>query len=176
MLRFGKATYVSLTFKFVLSESFCNSPWRSDIPLFLELINIVPILFYNFTELIILFYTFLVISFALYKEYMICLFSFSKFLDVLRIFTCARAIGNLWSICLGVNILCCVNSKTLRLETLATPANSEERPLPFFCLLKSIIFSTILTTFSDFHFQEFLYLTDFLKSISFLLLFLFWFW
>ena len=153
MLRFGKATYLSLTFKFVLSESFGNSLWRSDIPLFLEFINIVPILFYNFAELIILFYTFLVISFALYKEYMICLFSFCKFLYVLPIFTCAKAIGNLWSICLGVNILCCVNSKTLRSETLATPAKSEERPLPFFCLLKSIIFSTILTTFFGFSFS-----------------------
>ena len=31
--------------------------------------------------------------------------SLSKFSDVLLAFTCARAIGNLWSICLGVNIL-----------------------------------------------------------------------
>ena len=31
--------------------------------------------------------------------------SFSKFSDVLPAFTCARAIGNLRSICLGVNIL-----------------------------------------------------------------------
>ena len=49
-------------------------------------------------------YTDLVISFAQYKEYVICLISFSKFSDVLLAFTCARAIGNVWSICLGVNI------------------------------------------------------------------------
>ena len=48
------------------------------------------------------------ISFAQFKEYMICLISFSKFSDVLPAFACARAIGNLGSICLGVN--------TLRLE------------------------------------------------------------
>ena len=35
---------------------------------------------------------------------MICLISFSKFSDVLHAFTCARAIGNLRSICLGVDI------------------------------------------------------------------------
>ena len=31
--------------------------------------------------------------------------SFSKFSYLLPAFTCARAIGNLWSICLGVNSL-----------------------------------------------------------------------
>ena len=36
---------------------------------------------------------------------MISLISFIKFPDVLPAFTCARAIGNLWCICLGVNIL-----------------------------------------------------------------------
>ena len=36
---------------------------------------------------------------------MICRISFCKFSDVLRAFTCTRAIGNLQSICLGVNIL-----------------------------------------------------------------------
>ena len=36
---------------------------------------------------------------------MICLISFSKFSDVLPAFTCARAIGNFQSICLGVSIL-----------------------------------------------------------------------
>ena len=35
---------------------------------------------------------------------MIYLISFSKFSDVLTAFTCARAIGNLWSICLRVHI------------------------------------------------------------------------
>ena len=36
---------------------------------------------------------------------MICLTLFSKFLDIVPAFSCASAIGNLWSICLGVNIL-----------------------------------------------------------------------
>ena len=36
---------------------------------------------------------------------MICLISFSTFLDVLPAFTCARAIGNFSSICLEINIL-----------------------------------------------------------------------
>ena len=35
---------------------------------------------------------------------MICLISFNKFSDVLPGFTWARAIGNLWSICLAVEI------------------------------------------------------------------------
>ena len=49
---------------------------------------------------------------------MICLISFSKFLDVLTDFTCAGVIGNLGSICLGVNIFSCLWLKTLQLETL----------------------------------------------------------
>ena len=52
----------------------------------------------------ILLYTFLVVSFARYKEYMICLISLSKFSDVLPAFTCTSAIGNLSSIFLEVNI------------------------------------------------------------------------
>ena len=79
--------------------------WGSSVLLFPEFINIVFILFYNFTELNILLYTFLVIFFAWYKEYIICLISFSKFAYVLRASTWASAIGNLWSICLGVNVL-----------------------------------------------------------------------
>ena len=80
MLRFDKATYLSLLFKFILSLRLSNN--------------------LNFIEFIILLYTFLVISFSQYKEYMICLISFSKFSDVLPTFTCAIAIGNLCSICL----------------------------------------------------------------------------
>ena len=49
--------------------------------------------------------SFLVVLFARYKEYMIRLILFSKFSDVLLTFTYASAIGNLWSICLEVNIL-----------------------------------------------------------------------
>ena len=52
-------------------------------------------MFYNFIEFIILLYTFLVIYFDRYKEYIICLISFSKFSDVLATFTCASAIGHL---------------------------------------------------------------------------------
>ena len=134
MLRFIKATYLSLLFKFILSE-------------FLEFINIVSILFYNFIEFIILLYTFLVTSFSRYKRYMICLISFTKFSDVLPAFTCGSAISNLGSISLGVNILI-----TLRSETVATRAKSGGSPLPFCCLLKSRIFSTISTTFFEFSF------------------------
>ena len=45
-------------------------------------------------DLIMLFYAFLVICLDWYREYTICLISFSK-LAVLLAFTCARAIGNL---------------------------------------------------------------------------------
>ena len=63
----------------------------------LEFIKIVCVLFYNFIEFIIL------ISWC--KEYMIWRILFSKFLGVLPACTCVRAIGNLWSTCLGVNVL-----------------------------------------------------------------------
>ena len=53
-------------------------------------------------------YTFLVICFARYKEYIICMTSFSKFSDELPAFVCVRATGNLSSICLELNILSCV--------------------------------------------------------------------
>ena len=96
--------HLSLYFKFILCERLGSSMWGSDVLLFSELINIVSLLFYNFIEFIILLYTFLVISFAWYKEYIICLISFSKFSDVLPAFTCASAIGNLWSTCLGANV------------------------------------------------------------------------
>ena len=39
---------------------------------------------------------------------MICIISFIKFSYMLPVFICARAIGNIWSICLGVNILSCL--------------------------------------------------------------------
>ena len=45
---------------------------------------------------------------------MICLISFSKFSDLLPAFTCARAIGNLQSICLGINIFSCVTKSERR--------------------------------------------------------------
>ena len=78
--------------------------WESSVLLFSEFINIVSILFYNVIEFIILLYTSLVTSFSRYKEYIISLISFCKFLDVLPTFTCARAIGNVWTIWFGLNI------------------------------------------------------------------------
>ena len=106
MLRFDKVTCLLLLFKFTLSLKLSDSLWRSDVFLFSGYINIVSILFYNFTESIILLYTFLVNFFARYKTYMIWRISFSKFLDVLPAFTCTNTIDNLLiSICLSVNIL-----------------------------------------------------------------------
>ena len=107
---------------------------ESDVLLFLEFINIVSILFYNFIEFIILLYTFLVISFARYKEYMICLISFSKFSDVLPAFTCASAIGNLWKIRLGIHILSCFWFKNIRSETLAMQSKMLVSSFPCFIL------------------------------------------
>ena len=71
--------------------------------MFPELINIVFITFYNFIVFIILFYAFIGIRFARYKEYIICLISFSKIPYELPAFNCAIGTGNFWSICLGVN-------------------------------------------------------------------------
>ena len=73
MLRLDKTTYVSLLFKYNLSERMNNSLWGSDDLLFPDFINIVSIMFYSLIEFIILLHTFLVISSALYKEYIICL-------------------------------------------------------------------------------------------------------
>ena len=144
MLRFDTATYLSLLFKFILSKRSINSLWGSHVLLFSEFLNVVSILFYNFIDFIILLYTFFVISFYRYKEYMICLISFSKVAYVLPAFTCARAIGNLWSIFLGVNNLMLL-------------AKSGGRPLPFCCLLKSKIFQQHRLFCLDFNFQEFLF-------------------
>ena len=105
MLRLDKATYLPLPFEFVFSERMSNSLWVSGVLLFSEFINVVCILFYNFTEFIILLYIFIVIYFSWYKEYMIYLTWFSDFSNVLPTVTCANAIANLWNICLEVNIL-----------------------------------------------------------------------
>ena len=87
---------------FFLYEGLSNNLWGSDDLLFLEFINMVSILYYTFIEFIIVLYHFLVISFAWYKQYMIWRISFNKVSDALPAFTCAGAIGNLWSIYLGV--------------------------------------------------------------------------
>ena len=126
MPRFDRATYLSLLLKLIFSERLKNS---------------LSILFYKFIEFIILLYTFLVFYFSRYKEYIICLFLFSKFSDVLPAFTYARAIGKFWSICLGVNILNCVRSKTLWSKTLVTQAKRAKldgRPLPFVAFIGNI--------------------------------------
>ena len=52
-----------------------------------------------------LLYTFSVTSFDWYNEWTICLILFNKLFQLLPAFTYARAIGNLWSICLGVSTL-----------------------------------------------------------------------
>ena len=68
MLKFDKATYLSLLFKSVLSaERLSNSLWESDDLLFSEFKNIISILLYNFIEFIRILYTLLVISFARFK-------------------------------------------------------------------------------------------------------------
>ena len=94
MLRFKKATYLSLLFKSILFERLSNSLRESHALLFSEFIKIVSISYYIFIEFITLLYTFLVISFAWYKEYMVWRILFSKFSDVLPDFICASAIGN----------------------------------------------------------------------------------
>ena len=111
-------------------------------PSFFKIFLHVSILCYNFIEFNTLLYKFLVIPFARYKKYMICLILFSKFSDVFPAFTWASAIGNSWSIFLVVNIL-------IRL------AKSEGRPLPFYCLLKSWIFLIIFTISFGFSFPGF---------------------
>ena len=111
---------MSFRLKSVLSIRLSDSRWGSDVLLllffFFRIINIVFNFYYIFIEFIILLHNFLVIFFAWYKECIICLISFNKFSYVLPAFTCASDIGNLWRICLGVNIL---------------------RPLPFCWVLKS---------------------------------------
>ena len=97
MLRFEKETYLSLLFKFIYVQDLvivCENQ------MFINLMKTtVYILFYNFIKFIMLLHTFLVISFAQYKEYIICLILFSKFPNVLPAFTSARTVANLWSIC-----------------------------------------------------------------------------
>ena len=61
--------------------------------------------FYICIDLTMLLYTFLVIFFYWYKEWTICLISSNKFFGLLPAFICAIAIGNLLSICLGLNML-----------------------------------------------------------------------
>ena len=62
MLKVDKTTYLSLLLKFILFKYYfillSNNLWRSDFLLFLEFVDIVSILIFNFIEFIILLYTF----------------------------------------------------------------------------------------------------------------------
>ena len=127
MLRFDKTIYLYFVLKSILSVRLSNSLWGSDVLLFYEFVNI---------EFIILLYTFLVISFAWCEEYMTFLISFSKFSDVLPAFTCAKAIDNHWSICLGVNIFRLEWSETL-----------SKKPVPAI-FIGNILLSKALRTLS----------------------------
>ena len=55
MLRIDKSTYLSLPFKFILSERLNNSARGSDVLLFLEFINIVSMIILNSLYCYILF-------------------------------------------------------------------------------------------------------------------------
>ena len=110
MLRFDKTKVFLRIFKSNLLVSLSKKMCDSVFLLSSEFIYIVSI-FINISvklhgiDLIMLLYTLLVICFDWYKEKTICLISFNKLSELLPAFTCARAIGNLWSICLGVNVL-----------------------------------------------------------------------
>ena len=120
-------------FKFILSAWLSNSLNGSDVLLFLEFIERVSILYFTFSEFIILLYTFLVISFVRYKEYMICWISFSKISDVLAGFTFAILIVIIQVLCYNLGIIC-LGFSILRLvwsETLATRAKSERCSFPW---------------------------------------------
>ena len=74
-----------------------------------------------------LFYAFVVICFDWYKEQTICLISFNKRSEFLPAFTYARAIGSLWNICFGINILSLEWSVLKRPE----PLDFIKNTLPF---------------------------------------------
>ena len=69
MLRFDKAIYLSIPFKFILPKRLSNSLRGSDVYLFSEFLNIVFILFYNFVEFTILLHNFWQFLFPNKKEY-----------------------------------------------------------------------------------------------------------
>ena len=61
MVKVDKATYLTLLFNAILSESLSNSLRGSYVLLISEFINIASILFYNYIEFLVLLYAFLVI-------------------------------------------------------------------------------------------------------------------
>ena len=148
-IRFDKATYLQLLLKSILSKKLINSLWESDVLIFSEFINIVSILCYNFFEFIILLHTFLVISFTQYRQYIIWRISLNSFSCVLPSFTCT-IVQQLWVI---------------------FQASAQElfffSPLPFCCLLKLRIFSTILIILCRFLFLRIsLLLKEFLNATN----------
>ena len=91
MLRLDKATYLSLIFRYILSERLSNSLWESKELLFLLCLYWIHyIVAYFFRKF-----------FPWCKKCFICLILFIKFSDVL-VLLCASAIGNLESICFYV--------------------------------------------------------------------------
>ena len=143
----------------MLSEISSNCLWRSDVLPSSEFKNITSILFYTFIEFIMFLYAFLVISFFQYKEYIIYLILFSNFSKVLSAFTCASAIGNLWSICWRIKILRFEWSETLSEKPVPSiftgniPLSkaSSTRSLPSkiaYKLLRISFFSCFLSEFS----------------------------
>ena len=93
---FDKATYLSLFFKFNLSERLSNSLCALDVLPFLEFIKVASILYYNCIEFVVLLHSFLVIHFSQSKEFKIWQISFSTFSDVLPAFTSTSVISNLF--------------------------------------------------------------------------------
>ena len=115
-----------------LSINLCGT----GVLLVLEFINMASIL--NYTEFNILLYTFFVLFFAQYKQYMLCLISFSNFSDLLPVSTCASATGNLWSICLEVNILSPFHFNVLCLASNGIIVYSSSNWITSFLELKSL--------------------------------------
>ena len=118
-----------------------------------------------------LLYTFLLICLDWYKEYTISLISFNKLSELVPAFTYARAIGNLWSICLGVNILSpfplvsfCFDSERASGLIFALSFNKSI----IFCLelLRFLMFSIAYNCFSllYFGFPDSISFKSFLKS------------
>ena len=110
MLRFDKAIIFLPILKSNLLLSFNNKTCDLGVLLFSEFVNAVSTFIHIWVQfycidLIMLLHTFLVICFDWYKEQTICIISFNKLSELLSAFICERAIGNLWSIYLGCNIL-----------------------------------------------------------------------
>ena len=92
--------------------------------------KIISSLYSTFIEFIIVLHAFLVISFAWFKGYIIWRILFNKLWDVLSVCSCTSAIGNLWSICLRVNIMFSYSQR------LATQAEFEKSSF-FFVVYES---------------------------------------